>query len=438
MSEQTVSDELFLGIDFGTGGVRASLIDNTGEELAWRSVAMPPPVQVNDQWLQDAQIWLDSLERCLHDLRADGNFGRLRAIAVDGTSSSVLLCRDDGAPMCAAMMYRDNSAQEQARQIAALAPPDSGAHGASSSLAKLLWLRQQYPKLAASHVCHQADFISGWLRGRWGTSDENNCLKLGFDARAQRWPDWLQQLDFPQHWLPEVLRPGRVAGVIDPQRARQFGIAADCAIVAGTTDSIAAFIATGANQRGDAVTSLGSTLVLKQLTDTPVFSAEHGVYSHRYYAADDLWLAGGASNCGGSVLREHFSQEQLDAMTPQLQPEQATGLRYYPLPAGHRGERFPQADPTRQPCLTPRPDDDVVFLQAILEALADIEAEGYGVLQQLGAGAVKQIFSAGGGSHNLGWHRIRQQRLPCPVRLAPHSEASYGAALLAQFSFKQQ
>ena len=433
-----MSDALYLGIDFGTGGVRASLIDHAGSELDWHSTAMPAPVQVDGQWLQHAQIWLHSLEHCLNALRANADFGRLRAIAVDGTSSSVLLCGKDGEPLCAAIMYRDSSAQAQARQIAALAPPDSGAHGASSSLAKLLLLRRQYPKLAADHFCHQADFISGWLRGHYGHSDENNCLKLGYDAYHQCWPEWLGQLDFPPHWLPEVHRPGRVMGSIDRRRAAQFGIAPDCAIVAGTTDSIAAFIATGACRRGDAVTSLGSTLVLKQLTDTPVFSAAHGVYSHRYYAADDLWLAGGASNCGGSVLREHFSQTQLDAMTTQLDPDTATGLDYYPLPADHIGERFPVADTTRRAQLSPRPADDVVFFQAILEALADIEAEGYALLQRLGAGAVQQIFSAGGGSRNTAWHRIRAQRLPCPLHRAPHTEASYGAALLARFSFTQQ
>jgi sugar (pentulose or hexulose) kinase len=63
----------------------------------------------------------------------------------------------------------------------------------------------------------------------------------------------------------------------------------------GTTDSIAAFLASGANKAGQAVTSLGSTLAIKLISKVPVDDSEKGIYSHRL---DDTWLVGGASNVG--------------------------------------------------------------------------------------------------------------------------------------------
>ena len=75
-------------------------------------------------------------------------------------------------------------------------------------------------------------------------------------------------------------------------------------ICAGTTDGVASFIATRAAAPGDAVTSLGTTLVLKLLSDKPIFAPAQGVYSHRL---GDRWLAGGASNTGGGALLAHFS-----------------------------------------------------------------------------------------------------------------------------------
>ena len=72
-------------------------------------------------------------------------------------------------------------------------------------------------------------------------------------------------------------------------------------VVGGTTDSIAAFLAAGARETGDAVTSLGSTLAIKLLSDTFADDAARGVYSHRL---GDRWLVGGASNAGCAVLRE--------------------------------------------------------------------------------------------------------------------------------------
>lgn len=85
----------------------------------------------------------------------------------------------------------------------------------------------------------------------------------------------------------------------------------DCHICAGTTDSIAAFLASGASLPGEACTSLGSTIAIKMLSTARIEDASFGVYSHRYPSSgesgDQLWLAGGASNCG-YVSRRAFVQ----------------------------------------------------------------------------------------------------------------------------------
>ncbi|MGD2160358.1 MAG: FGGY-family carbohydrate kinase, partial [Gammaproteobacteria bacterium] len=125
-----------------------------------------------------------------------------------------------------------------------------------------------------------------------------------------------------------------------------------------------------------------------------------------------------------------FEPARLQQMTPQLQPDSPTGLDYYPL--AEPGERFPRNDPALQPRLEPRPDSDVEFFQAMLEGIAEIEAEGYRTLSRLGAPVIKKVFTAGGGSTNSAWRRIREQKLGVPVEIAAHSEASYGAALLAR------
>ena len=117
-------------------------------------------------------------------------------------------------------------------------------------------------------------------------------------------------------------------------------------------------------------------------------------------------------------------------MTPLLKPEKATQLDYYPLCKA--GERFPINDPLLNPRLTPRPDDDRVFFQGILEGIGHIERQGYNKLQQLGAPRAEKIYSAGGGSKNKAWSTIRSKILGVPVYTAQHSEACYGSALLAK------
>jgi len=412
--------------------VRGSLINQAGDEVAAYAVASPPAAIHGNRCEQDSQAWLRDVEACINALRTRADLERLAAIAIDGTSSSVLLCSKDGTPLTPAIMYNDARATAQAERIQQTAPADCGAHGASSTLAKLLYFRDNFPKLAYDHVCHQADYVSAWLSGRYGISDENNCLKLGYDSIAQAWPGWLQALDIDSSTLPEVVAPGTALGKILPQQAEHFGINKECQLVSGTTDSIAALIATGAHKLGDAVTALGSTLVLKLVSRAPVFSAHYGIYSHRL---GKHWLVGGASNTGGRVLREFFSQQQLDQMTTKLQPDISTGLDYYPLVSA--GERFPVCDPQKLPRLAPRPDDDTRFFQAMLEGIANIEADGYAKLQQLGASKVKRVYTTGGGSKNPAWCKIRQHKLGVPVVRTAHSEASMGAAMLARQGWQQ-
>jgi sugar (pentulose or hexulose) kinase len=208
---------------------------------------------------------------------------------------------------------------------------------------------------------------------------------------------------------------------------KRWGWPASVEVAAGTTDSTAGFIATGADTAGAAVTSLGSTLVIKVLSDQPVAAAHYGVYSHRL---GDRWLAGGASNAGGTVVRSLFSSCDIHRYTRLMRPHQLTGLDYYPLPS--RGERFPLQDPLMEPRLEPRPPSEKVFFQGILEGLARIEQRGYRLLAELGAPYPEEVLTVGGGAENTGWMEIRQQLLGVPVTRAPHQEAAFGAALLAR------
>jgi sugar (pentulose or hexulose) kinase len=82
--------------------------------------------------------------------------------------------------------------------------------------------------------------------------------------------------------------------------------------------------------------------------------------------------------------------------------------------------------------MEPRPENDLTFFQAILEGIANIEAEGYQQLAKLGAPSPQRVLTAGGGSNNPAWRAIRERALNTPVSIAEQTEASYGSALLAR------
>ncbi len=440
----TVTSAVFLGIDIGTSGIRASCINANQHEIVKHHISFESQQNVqniNEQFLinneQNPSNWRLLLNQLLFEtsqkLKQLNHDYRISAIAIDGTSSTLLACKKDGSVLSPALMYNDSQSQPQAKIISRFAPAESAVHGASSSLAKALNLLQRFPQTEL--FCHQADWLAASLTGCYGISDENNCLKLGYDSITQQWPDWLfdneENAVLAKSSLPQVLAPGSKIGAVKTELIEKYQFAENCIVVAGTTDSNAAVLATGCNQLGDAVTSLGSTLVVKLFSDKPIFNPDYGIYSHRL---NGHWLAGGASNSGGSVLLQHFTKTQLDEMTPQLKPEQPTGLHYYPLSG--TGERFPENDSDKQSKITPRPKSDVKFFQALLEGMANIEAEAYKKLVSLGAVSPKRIFTAGGGARNPAWTKIRAQATGLPVLSATHSDACYGSALLAKQGYQ--
>ncbi|HDP88938.1 MAG TPA: carbohydrate kinase [Thioalkalivibrio sp.] len=420
------SSGIFIGIDFGTSGCRLSGIDVHGAEVLQASQPLPPAETDGPDADQSPNLWWDALCALLADI-PPAQRARIEAIAIDGTSGTVLVADAHGCALTPALMYFDARALDEATRIAHLAPATSGAHGATSSLAKLLWLSQQQDYPPAARALHQADWLANRLAGQIGISDENNALKLGYDPVARRWPDWLTGTGLDTRLLPEVLPPGTAIGPVDAAMAHRLGLPAQARVVTGTTDSIAAFLATGADRIGDAASSLGSTLVLKVLSDRPVFDPAAGVYSHRLW---DRWLAGGASNTGGAVLEHHFTRQHLDELTSRMNPERATGLDYYPLV--RPGERFPVSDPALAPRLSPRPADDALFLQGMLEGIAAIERQGYRLLEALGAPYPARVFSVGGGAANTVFTRIRERLLDTRMATPLHTEAAFGAALLAR------
>ncbi|MBD2463983.1 FGGY-family carbohydrate kinase [Oscillatoria sp. FACHB-1407] len=406
-----------LGIDFGTSGARAIAINNAGDIQA----------QANFNFSQStglAGLWQNTLFELLGAIPREVR-RRVGAIAINGTSSTVLMCDDNGNPLFEPLLYNDARGETQLEQVRAIAPSNHTVVSATSSLAKLLWLNQELQPTSKPYLMHQADWLGFLLHQQLGVTDYHNALKLGYDIGDLRYPDWMESVSALVR-LPRVVAPGSAIASVSPAIATQYGFPETCLVHAGTTDSIAAFLASGAQFPGEAVTSLGSTLVLKLLSKVRVDDARRGIYSHRL---GDLWLVGGASNTGGAVLRQFFTHEELQHLSQQINPDEQSPLDYYPLVKP--GERFPINDPNLLPRLEPRPDRPIEFLHGLLESIARIEATGYKLLQALGATPLTQVYTAGGGAKNTVWSQMRSRHLGVPILPSAHTEAAYGTALLA-------
>jgi len=411
--------EVVLGIDIGTSGVRITAADRNNTLMAMSKADIVAPLQNTGRLQQDPNIWWESVGQAFAALDLKGL--AVLAIAIDGTSGTILSVDETGNPIGLASMYNDLAPREDVDRVSSAAAMESAARGGSSPLARALSMQEN-----AKRILHQADWLAGQFSGRFDVSDENNALKSGYDPKTREWPSWIAATGFDMKLLPEVVPAGTVTGKIRPEIATAFKLLNSVSIVAGTTDGCAAFLASGATDPGDGVTSLGTTLTLKLLSEHPVFSPQYGIYSHRI---GEQWLAGGASNSGGGVLRRYFSGDDIMRLTSLIDPKVPTGLDYYPLTQA--GERFPIADPGFAPRLEPRPADERTYFQAILEGIAGVEKLGYQRLAQLGASPLTSIRSVGGGAASAPWTAIRLKALGVPAKQPASEHAAMGTARLA-------
>ena len=414
---------LALGIDIGTSGVRTAVLDGD-KPISMARAAHP----TQDPARIDANGWWAAVETCLtHQMSAlhgvGASPGDIASIAVDGTSGSMVLTDAALIPVSPGLMYNSKGFDTEAAQIASCVKGDHITKGSNSALARAMRLVSLCDGKPV-HLLHQADFIAAKLLGHGGHSDYNNALKTGFDPEGECWPAWIDQV-VDAALLPQVHSPGTPIGSISAKRAAYFQLSPETVVHAGTTDSIAAFLASAPVKEGVAVTSLGSTLAIKLLSATRIDDPTVGLYSHRL---GDLWLVGGASNTGGAVLKRHFNDDALQRLSAKIDPSTPLDLDYYPL--NEPGERFPINDPDLQPVMHPRPKDDAEFLQAMLEAIARIEARCYAEIKARGGSAPAEIFTAGGGAQNDTWKRIRARHLGISPQVASQSEAAIGAAKL--------
>lgn len=411
-------ERLFLGIDLGTSGIRIGILDDTGRRRGVLGQAWPAGQSLNPS------TWLRHALRLIAQVRQRWPSTEIAAIAIDGTSGTTFLCdTTSGRPLTPVLAYNDGRATSEAAALAAGGLAEGAASGPYGGPAKLLWLTRHCAPPAGAGVTAQAPWLTGILLGHHRLMDEHNALKLGFEGT---WTQVLREKPLAAR-LPRVVPAATPLGSLCRPFTRRLGLRWAPLIVAGTTDSTAAFLALGSLPVGCGVSSLGSTLVLKIESARPISVPEFGIYSHRL---TKTWLVGGASNSGAAVLAHYFDRPTLARLSATLPLATSPRLDYYPLLAP--GERFPLNDPRLAPRLSPRPKDDRLFLQGLFEGLAAIEARGYALLTRYGAPRLQRVVTTGGGAANGAWRAIREQALKVPVSLAADLPAALGAARLAR------
>lgn len=424
----------FLGIDAGTQGVRAALMDSEGHLAGSGEEIFSLNNQSREE--QSPAYWWEACLRSLQMLFAEApstiDRKDIIAVSVASTSGTVIPLDKNHNPLHNAIMYSDkrSSAAGELCQKTALRYHPEGYTGfnASSGLSKMVWFSQTFPRKTKqiAHWIHAADYFIGMLSGQWGITDFTNALKSGYDLRHEQWPAYLhERLPVEKTWLPDVVPSGTPIGTVSASLAQAFGLSKNLQIVAGMTDGCASQVASGAVNPGEWNTTIGTTLVLKGVTFNEIRDPEGRLYSHRH--PEGFWMPGGAGNVGADWVTKDFADQlaEMEVRSLELIP---TGIMSYPLL--QEGERFPFIAPQARG-FTPKGLLPEHVFAANMEGVAYIERYAFDMIEKLSGEKVKSVFTAGGGSKNNTWLHIRSNVLNRPICRMKYTTGAVGAAILA-------
>ena len=338
-----------VGLDVGTGGVRALALDLTGRGVAAGRAEFPAESKRSQGVLaeQDPQAWTAAAQAALRSMTAAlPAGGRIVGIAVDATSGTFLLAAAQNCPLTPGIMYNDlraaACAPRAAETLRSVLRPYGIEIAPAFALPKILHLAVTQPEVfgRCRRVVHQTDWIVGMLCGRYDVTDVSTALKTGADPGTLAWPEAIErELGISRDLLPQVVLPGTPIGQLTAAAAEATGLPVDTPVVAGCTDGTAGCLASGAAAVGDLNVTLGTTLVFKAVAAEPLVDPAGAVYNHRHPAGG--FLPGAASSTGGAWVADHFPKTDLDQLGRQAAPLLPTRRLVYPLT--QTGERFPFA-----------------------------------------------------------------------------------------------
>ncbi len=430
-----------LGIDFGGGASKATLLSEQGRIVAETTAEYPTHYTPDGGCEQAPADWERALKENIAVLldKSGVDPTAIACVAVDSATHTAVLCDGDMTPLRPAIHWTDSRAVAEAKDL-------NDAHGDEIlrltyhrpgtfwTLPQLLWVKAHQPAVMEQmrHIVFEKDYVRYLLTGVICTDHIEAEGSMLYDCTARAWSPFLCGLvGLDVGVLPRLVNPTDVIGAVTEAAAAAYGLAMGTPVICGTTDTVMEVFAAGAVAEGDATVKLATAGRICVITDAPHPHRDLVNYSH---VVEGLWYPGTATKSAANSyrwFRDTFGDgyAALDAAAAAV-PIGCDGLRFHPY---LNGELSPYADPLLCGSFTGVRATHTKghFARAVMEGVCYALLDSCSVLDEVGISRPTVATAIGGGTKGALWRQMTADVLGVTLRTAASTDSSFGSAMLA-------
>ena len=436
---------LYIGLDIGTSGVKAVLVN--GEQTILADANAPLTVQrPHPLWSeQDPRAWWEAVRAAMSALRnaRPADYAAVRGIGLSGQMHGATLLDSDDNPLRPAILWNDGRSGAECAELLAREPRTPQITGnlvmPGFTAPKLLWVARYEPEIfeQVSKVLLPKDYVRLRMTGAAVSEMSDSAGTLWLDVAKRDWSDaMLAATDLDRDQMPRLVEGSDVSGTLRPDLAADWGLSAAVVVAGGAGDNAAGAVGIGAVTPGRAFLSLGTSGVYFLTNERYAPNPGQGVHAF-CHCLPDTWhqmsVILSAASCLSWVTGVTGAADEA-ALLSEIDAVADTDLIFLPYLSG---ERTPHNDPDAKGVFfgLTHQTDRADLGRAVLEGVAFAFADGQDALLAAGA-EIGSVSVIGGGARSRLWGRILASVLDRPLTYHQAGEVgpAFGAARLGRLA----
>ena len=435
----------FLGIDIGTGGSRAVVIDENGGVVASANAAHEDFSSPEIGWAeQNPDDWWRACKEVIGEVLQTVNAEEITAISFSGQMHGSVFLDAANKVIRPALLWCDQRTEKQCLEISekigkerlielVCNPAITG-----FTLPKILWLRENEPENWAKvkTILLPKDYIRLKLSGDKASDVADSSGTLLFDVQNRKWSnEMLAAFGIDESLMPKVYESTEITGEVSESGASDTGLKVGTKIVAGAGDNAAGAIGMGIVENGKVSATIGTSGVIFGVSDQPRLDLLGRIHT-LCHAIPGRWHNTGVTLSAGlsfKWFRENFgggeSYDELVAEAAKI-PSGADGAIWLPY---LMGERAPHLDANARAAFVgiTASHTRAHLTRAVLEGVAFSLRDSLEIFKLSGV-KIASIRLGGGGAKSPLWRQIQADVYNKTVEILEADEgAAFGAAILA-------